>query len=94
MSRFSDEMKVIPLAARVIAVVLYLVCAAATWRYFIPHDEGFSHWPGWFLVFFAGVMPLFLAVFVLLVGYVNGDALLHTGGPRRATAPRGRQRPL
>ena len=74
MSRFSDEMKVIPLAARVIAVVLYLVCAAATWRYFIPHDEGFSHWPGWFLVFISGIMPLFLAVFVLLVGYVNGDA--------------------
>ena len=74
MSRFRDEMKVIPLSARVVAVVLYLVCALASWRFFIPHDEDLSRGPRWFMVFFALVMPLFLAVFVLLVGYVNGDA--------------------
>ena len=74
MSRFREEMKVIPLAARIIAVILYLGFVAASWRFFIPHDEDFGHRPGWFLLFFSAVMPLFLAVFVLLVGYVNGDA--------------------
>jgi Double zinc ribbon len=74
MSRFSEEMRVIPKTAWAIAVLLYLGFVALTWFIFIPRDEGLRAWafPG--IVIFAGIMPLFLAVYVLLAGYVYADA--------------------
>jgi predicted RNA-binding Zn-ribbon protein involved in translation (DUF1610 family) len=74
MSRFSQEMKVIPRAAWVIAVVSYLVSIAGVLYLFIPNDPNFIGWPGWVLPVFAGVIPLFFSAYVLLVGYVYGDA--------------------
>jgi membrane protease YdiL (CAAX protease family) len=74
MSRLREEMKLIPTAAWVIAIVLYLVIAVFSWRVFIPRDEDFSYWPRWGLMLFTVMMPLFLAVYVLLIGYVAGDA--------------------
>ena len=74
MSRLREEMKLIPTGAWVVAIVLYLVIAVFSWRVFIPHDEDFSSWPRWGLMLFTVVMPMFLAFYVLLVGYVAGDA--------------------
>ena len=74
MSRLREEMKLIPTGAWVVAIVLYLAIAVLSWRVFIPHDEDFSSWPRWGLMLFTVVMPLFLAVYVLLIGYVAGDA--------------------
>ena len=74
MSRFSEEMKVIPRLAWAIAIGIYLGFIALTWFVFIPRDVNLRDWPLPGLVFFAGVVPLFLAIFVLLIGYVNADA--------------------
>lgn len=74
MSRFSEEMKVIPKLAWVIAILIYLGFIALTWFVFIPHDENFRYWAPPALVIFAGVVPLFLSVYVLLAGYVYADA--------------------
>jgi len=74
MSRFREEMKVIPRVAWAIAICLYLVFVACAWLVFIPRDENFSAWPRWGMAVFAVVIPSFLSIYVLLVGYVNGDA--------------------
>jgi hypothetical protein len=74
MSRFREEMKVIPRTAWIIAILLYFVGLASSWWVFFPHDEDFSYWPRWGLTLFAVVMPLFLMAYVLLLGYVNADA--------------------
>ena len=74
MSRLSEEMKVIPRVAWVIAVLVYLAFVACAFYVFIPNDPNFIGWPGWALPLFAGAIPLFLGVYVLLIGYVNGDA--------------------
>ena len=74
MSRLREEMKVIPVAAWVIAICLYLGFVALAWFIFIPRDEAIKEWPGFAMALFAGVIPLFLSVYVLLIGYVNGDA--------------------
>jgi RNA polymerase subunit RPABC4/transcription elongation factor Spt4 len=75
MSRFTEEMKVVPTTARVIAVLAYLgiVCAlGATVLY--GHDPELAKSPVWakaLLVFAPGIV---LAMLVLLIGYVYGDA--------------------
>lgn len=74
MSRFREEMKVIPRGAWIIAILLYVLSLASSWWIFFPHDEGFIYWPRWGLTLFAVVVPLFLAAYVLLLGYVNADA--------------------
>ena len=80
MSRFREEMKVIPRAAWVIAILAYLACVAFSWLVFIPRNPDFSHelifisWPRWEWLIFAVVIPLFLAVYILLLGYINADA--------------------
>jgi len=74
MSRFREEMQVIPRGAWVIAILLYLAFVACAWLVFIPRDPNLSGWPRWGMALFATFIPLFLAVYVLLIGYVNGDA--------------------
>jgi hypothetical protein len=74
MSRLREEMRVIPRAAWGIALVVYLVLMAGSWFIFFPRDVKFQQWPTPALVVFAGVVPLFLVIFILLIGYVNGDA--------------------
>ena len=75
MSRFTEEMKIVPRTARVIAVLAYLgiVCAlGATVLY--GNDPELAKWPTWakaLLVFAPGIV---LAMLVLLIGYVYGDA--------------------
>ena len=74
MSRVREEMKVIPAAAWTIAVAIYVGLVVLAWSVMLPRDPNFSAWPGWGRTIFATVMPLFLSVFVLLIGYVYGDA--------------------
>jgi RNA polymerase subunit RPABC4/transcription elongation factor Spt4 len=75
MSRFSEELKVIPKTARIIAGIAYVV-AVVFWilMFTFSHDQGLQSIPEAAkvaLVFFSGLM---LAFYVLLIGYVNGDA--------------------
>jgi hypothetical protein len=74
MSRLREEMKVIPQAAWVIAICVCLLFAVCTWLVFIPHDPRMSTWPGAGMALFTFGISLFLGVYTLLVGYVNGDA--------------------
>ena len=74
MSRMSEEMNVIPRTAWAIAVIFYMVFVGLCWLVFIPRDEELSGWPRGALMLFTVVMPLFLATWVLLIGYVNVDA--------------------
>jgi hypothetical protein len=70
MNRFSEELKVIPWTVWALAVgvtgalIVFLTVA-------FPVSE-MPGWPG--RVLFLGVMPLVLATWVLLIGYVYGDA--------------------
>ena len=74
MNQLREEMKVIPRGAWVIAILVLLGFPACIWFFLIPRDEDFIYWSRWPLVVFTVVMPLFLAIYVLLIGYVNGDA--------------------
>lgn len=75
MSHFSEELKVIPKTARFIAGLAY-VGWAVLWILVLmfSHDEGLQNMPmvgKVFLIFGAGFV---LAMYVLLIGYVHGDA--------------------
>ncbi|HTV58368.1 MAG TPA: zinc ribbon domain-containing protein [Verrucomicrobiae bacterium] len=74
MSRFVNELKVIPPTARTIAAILYFGVATAIFFFALPTDPDMSKWPriGQF-AFSYGIM-LFLFFYVLLIGYVFGDA--------------------
>src|SRR5271156_976900 len=75
MSTFSEETKVIPRAARVMAALAYVLSVIGfglLLRY--SHDPGLQSTPEagkLLLIFGPGLM---LAIYVLLIGYVNGDA--------------------
>ena len=74
MSRLREDMKVIPGTAWAIAICCYLGFVALAWLVMIPRDPKLSTWPLWGAAIFALVIPIFGAIFILLVGYVNGDA--------------------
>ena len=74
MSRFREEMRVIPGAAWVIAICVYVAFVALAWLVLIPRDPNLSGWPQWGMGLFAVCIPIFGAIYVLLVGYVTGDA--------------------
>ncbi len=75
MSRFREELRVVPRAAWVVAVLLYLGLAAGlTAVVKFGGDPELHRMPVPLKVLFAGGIPLFLFVLVLLIGYVNGDA--------------------
>lgn len=74
MSRIRQEMGVIPRVAWVIAVALYLGLVLVTWNLLIPRDPKLSLWQSWGKAAFALFIPMIVAVLVLLVGYVYGDA--------------------
>jgi RNA polymerase subunit RPABC4/transcription elongation factor Spt4 len=75
MSRFSEELKVIPNGARIVAGVVYAGWIVLfTLLFMYSHDQGMQSMPAigkFFVVFGAGLV---LAVYILLIGYVNGDA--------------------
>jgi len=70
MSRFREELNVIPLAARAMAVVGYLGAVTAVGFMVKQADDG----PWLFWAALAVFPPLFFASWILLIGYVNGDA--------------------
>ena len=74
MSRLSEEMRIIPQVAWGIAVVCYLFFALFSWNFIIPNDPDIPTWPMVFKILFSLVVPAFLGIWVLLIGYVNGDA--------------------
>ena len=75
MSRFSEELKVIPKAARITAMLAYLAVALAFLCFVLfSHDSGLARTPEIgkiLMIVFPGIL---LAIWVLLIGYVYADA--------------------
>lgn len=75
MSRFSEEMKVIPKGARITAMLTYLAVTFAFLMFVMfGHDSGVAKMPEIgkvLMIVFPGVV---LAIYVLLIGYVYADA--------------------
>jgi hypothetical protein len=74
MTRFSDELRIIPRTAWLIAVLVYAGMAAFLFAVLIPNGQHVKHWPEWSQLLFSAGIPLILFVYILLIGYVNGDA--------------------
>src|SRR5258708_27787262 len=74
MSRFTEELRVIPRTAWVIAALAYACLAAVLLGVAIPNDPKLSHWPTVCQLLFGLGIPISLFLYVLLIGYVNGDA--------------------
>lgn len=74
MSKFPEEMKVISWGAWVIAVCIGLGFAVLLQVVAIPRDPKLAGWPELFALCFSVGMGIFLFIYTLLIGYVNGDA--------------------
>ena len=74
MSRFTEELRVIPRTAWVIAALAYACLAAVLLGVAIPNDPKLSHWPTVCQLLFGLGIPISLFLYVLLIGYINGDA--------------------
>jgi hypothetical protein len=74
MSRFSEELRVIPRTAWIISVVGYLTLATLILTIAIPRDPEMSKWPCAGKIAFCYGFFLLFAAAILLIGYVYGDA--------------------
>jgi hypothetical protein len=74
MSRFREELRVIPRTAWVIGIVLYLVVSTLVCFGGIHTDPEMSHWPLAGRIAFTYGCFLVLLAWVLLIGYVYADA--------------------
>ena len=77
MNRFREEVKVIPVVARVLAFILaigglglYFTMTGVTF----PRDEEGPVWPGFFMYLVGVFMTTMFFIWTLLIGYVYGDA--------------------
>lgn len=73
MTRFRDEVRLIPGVAWTIGAFVYLLMALVFLRIVLP-DPDVAGWPAVARLLFMLVVPLPLFVYVLLVGYVYSDA--------------------
>jgi RNA polymerase sigma factor (sigma-70 family) len=62
------------LPARILSALVYVCGTALFFTLFQARPEDWKNWDVYQKVPFALLIPLFVAVWVLLVGYVNGDA--------------------
>jgi hypothetical protein len=74
MNRLKQELKVIPPAAWIIALLVYGGIVALSWQVIIPRDRELSPWPTLLKILFSFGMPLVLSILVLLIGYVYADS--------------------
>ena len=74
MSRFREELSVIPRGVWFLAVAIYFLFAELLLKFAMLPDPKFATWPLWGKVLFAHGTLLVLPVLVLLIGYVNRDA--------------------
>ena len=75
MNRLREEMKVVPRPFWVAAACVYLSIVLLLWLLaFAKTGADTGAWPVWGKVLFSAGMPLLLFIWVLLIGYVYGDA--------------------
>jgi RNA polymerase subunit RPABC4/transcription elongation factor Spt4 len=82
MTRFRDELKVVPTAAWIIAFAVFACMVFVLFGVAIPQDPKLSLWPLWADLLFSIGISIIPFVLTILVGYVNGDAKRR--GMRRA----------
>ena len=74
MTRFSDEVRRIPLVAWLIAVLIWAGLFCLLLFVAIPGDPQLQHWPTAGQIAFAIWPGLLVAPYALLIGYINQDA--------------------
>jgi hypothetical protein len=74
MSRFREELRVIPIAAWVIATLAVVGVEFMLLTFAVPNDRQVRNWPFWAQVGLSTFAALVVAAYILLVGYVSGDA--------------------
>ena len=74
MNTFGARLRIIPRTAWFIAVLVYVGFVLFALSIPMRHDPEMRHWPLAAKAAFAVFIPLFLSVYVLLVGFVYGDA--------------------
>ncbi|MFI5103497.1 MAG: zinc ribbon domain-containing protein [Terriglobales bacterium] len=74
MNRFSDEVRIIPPVAWIIAVLIEFCMFCLLLFVAMPSDPKLRHWPFAGQVAFAFWPGLLVGAVVLLVGYINADA--------------------
>ena len=71
---FGDELRVIPTTAWILAVLSYAAMFALLFYLYQANPKDWENWGTIQRICFATLIPLFLATWVLVLGYVNGDA--------------------
>lgn len=74
MSKRQSEWKIIPAAATAIALVAYAAMIFVILKYLLPGDPEAGKMPEAARVAMTFLVPLVVATYVLLIGYVYGDA--------------------
>lgn len=74
MSRFSDEVKIIPPVAWVLAAVSWVGMFFLLLLYALPRDKEMRYWSQDGKILFSIWPGMLIAIFVLLIGYINADA--------------------
>lgn len=67
-------LRVIPRGAWAIAFLVYAAFALLCYFVFLPHDRVMRSWLHWQRILFSVGIPIFAFCYVLLIGYINGDA--------------------
>lgn len=74
MSRFTENLRVIPKGAWRIAALLYVLLVAVMFAGPMRHEKDFLQWPMSLSVAFALLAPIPVCLYTLLAGFVYGDA--------------------
>jgi hypothetical protein len=74
MSRFTNELRVIPKAAWIVAWLAYACFSVPVFFFVAPRDPEMGKWPRWGQALFLYGISLFLVAWVALVAYIYGDA--------------------
>lgn len=74
MSRLREELRLIPRVGWVIAAAVYLGLAILFVALVFQKDPTVRAWPLWGKTLLAAFVPLPLAIYAVLVAYINGDA--------------------
>jgi len=74
MSRFSEELRVIPRTAWIVAIALYLAITTPVYFLAMPGDKDFADWStAGKILFIYGICFILIPV-IALIGYIYGDA--------------------
>lgn len=74
MSRLTQELRVVPRAAWIFGVLIYLAAATGIFIYVMPTDPQFAGWARWEQALLPYTVMAVIILFVGLIGYVYGDA--------------------